>query len=225
MRGRQGRGVVFPSLQLRIPQLSTPISRKLIARESPDLSHGPAAEADAVWVVGDEFANDGLVGIAPAIARATASTTVRARGCSLRKSQNWLQAIFGTDYFGRTCRYERNPDLHFQCRTFGRSVTSPEIRNDFCRIDLWKNPFFQTLAKRAFGKYLGKNWFAVWLVIIPDVRHFGKKRRRGKKPVWQSLAKRLVFLVVNHLPRGCDVIGWYKPTASPLSPAGPHGRP
>src|SRR5262249_22054188 len=37
MRGRQGRGVVFPSLQLRIPQLSTPISRKLIARESPEL--------------------------------------------------------------------------------------------------------------------------------------------------------------------------------------------
>src|SRR5262249_12199824 len=55
--------------------------------ELPDLSHGPAAEADAVWVVGDEFANDGLVGIAPAIARATASTTVRARGCSLRKSR------------------------------------------------------------------------------------------------------------------------------------------
>src|SRR5262249_52341767 len=37
MRGRKGGGVVFPSLQLRIPQLSTPISRKLIARESPQL--------------------------------------------------------------------------------------------------------------------------------------------------------------------------------------------
>src|SRR5262249_39002759 len=36
-RGREGRGVGLPSLQLRIPQLSTPISRKLIARESPSL--------------------------------------------------------------------------------------------------------------------------------------------------------------------------------------------
>jgi hypothetical protein len=54
--------------------------------ELPSVSHRPASEADAVWSAGGETAHDGLVGVAPALTEATPPTTVRARGCSVRKS-------------------------------------------------------------------------------------------------------------------------------------------
>ena len=55
--------------------------------ELPRLSHRPAPKADSLRTVGDPVAHDGLVGVAPAATGATPSATVRARGCSLRKSQ------------------------------------------------------------------------------------------------------------------------------------------
>src|SRR5262245_21965780 len=54
--------------------------------ELPGVSYWPASAADAVWAVGRAPTDDGLVGVAPAVARATRSTTVRSRGCSLRRS-------------------------------------------------------------------------------------------------------------------------------------------
>ena len=44
MRGGKGRGVVFPSLQLRTLQLSTPTQEKVAAGESPE---DPIPQTDA----------------------------------------------------------------------------------------------------------------------------------------------------------------------------------
>jgi len=46
MRGREGQGFVFLSLQLRIPQLSTLIERKDTTRESPNQGDGPRPLSD-----------------------------------------------------------------------------------------------------------------------------------------------------------------------------------
>jgi hypothetical protein len=48
------------------------------------------------------------------------------------------------------------PTQHFQCCTFGRSVTSPKVENSLYALSLSLVPLGQSLAKSTFGKVSGK---------------------------------------------------------------------
>jgi hypothetical protein len=103
---------------------------------------------------------------------------------------------------------------HFQCRTFGHSVTSPNQSTPLFTLELRHVRVGKSLARPAFGKKLGKEWFGRSVIIVPLMRHFGKKRP-GRKSGWQVLAKtyrplppvfRDFFSGSASLSRGLDVV-------------------
>jgi hypothetical protein len=53
---------------------------------------------------------------------------------------------------------------HFQCCTFGRSVTSPKNHNLLYGLSLRPNVLGSYLAKTILGKYFGKDWFGRFLL-------------------------------------------------------------